>query len=401
MNHNQTWKSKAARFLTAQTISLFGSSIVQYAIIWYITITTSSGRMMTISTICGYLPQIAISLFAGVWLDRYDRKKIMMAADGMIALATLGTALAFISGYRSIWLLFLVLIIRSFGTGVQTPAVQALIPQIVPKEHLMKVNGINSTLSSFTIFLAPAVSGIVISILSIEATFFIDVITAVVGIGITMTVAVGKTEQKRQDEPAVNTMEELRSGFQYLRENRFVKQQIIYLILVAVLVSPSAFLTPLLVSRTFGNEVWKLTISEMSFSLGGILGGILIAYWGGFKNRRHTIILATLCYGMMMVGIGLSPMYMVYLIFNFLIGITMPCYNAPLTVALQERTDKQMHGRVFSMVQVANACALPFGTLIFGPLADRISIQLILCISGSAVVTLAVLSWKYKGFSEM
>lgn len=400
MNHNQTWKAKTAKFLTAQTISLFGSSIVQYAIIWYITITTSSGVMMTISTICGYLPQIAISLLAGVWLDRYDRKRIMMLADGMIALATLAAALAFLSGYRSIWLLFLVLIIRSFGTGIQTPAVQALIPQMVPKKHLMKVNGIQSTLSSFTIFLAPAVSGMVLSVLSIEATFFMDVLTAVIGIGITMTVAVGETGNCIKDGQAVHTREELRSGFLFLRENRFLKQQMIYLLLVAVFVSPSAFLTPLLVSRTFGAEVWRLTFSEMSFSLGGITGGILIAFWGGFQNRRHTIILATLCYGLMMVGIGISPVYGVYLVFNFLIGITMPCYNAPLTAVLQERTDKQMHGRVFAMVQVANACALPFGTLVFGPLADRISIQSILCLSGAFVTALALFSWGYKGFSQ-
>ena len=90
---NSHWKQTTARFLTAQTISLFGSSLVQYAIVWYITLSTSSGRMLTISTICGFAPQIIISLFAGVWIDRYDRKKLIMVSDAVIALATLAFVL--------------------------------------------------------------------------------------------------------------------------------------------------------------------------------------------------------------------------------------------------------------------------------------------------------------------
>ena len=122
---NQSWKNTAARFLTAQTISLFGSSLVQYAIVWYITLSTSSGRMLTISTVCGFAPQIAISLFAGVWIDRYDRKSLIMLSDTIIALSTLILAIAFFSGHRNIWLLFTVLMVRSAGTGIQTPAVNA------------------------------------------------------------------------------------------------------------------------------------------------------------------------------------------------------------------------------------------------------------------------------------
>ena len=122
------WKNKTARFLTAQTISLFGSSIVQYAIVWYITLTTSSGKMLTLSTLCGFLPQILIAPFAGVWIDRWNRKKIVMLSDTAIAVSTLLLALAFLAGYKNVWLLLAVLVIRSAGTGIQTPAVNAILP---------------------------------------------------------------------------------------------------------------------------------------------------------------------------------------------------------------------------------------------------------------------------------
>lgn len=146
------WKSHIARFLSAQTISLLGSSIVQYAIIWYITLTTSSGKMITLSTLCGFLPQILISLFAGVWIDRYSRKGIVMITDCLIANATLILAIFFLTGHKNIELLLAVLAIRSAGTGIQTPAVNTIIPQVVPQKHLMQVNGINSSIRNNFIY---------------------------------------------------------------------------------------------------------------------------------------------------------------------------------------------------------------------------------------------------------
>ena len=257
------WKSSIARFLTAQTISLLGSSLVQYAIIWYITLSTSSGKMLTISTLCGFLPQIMISLFAGVWIDRYDRKKMIMLSDSVIAAATLLLAAAFFTGHRSYWLLFAVLAVRSAGTGIQTPAVNAIIPQLVPQEYLMKINGINSTLSSLMMFLSPALSGAILTVAPLETTLLIDVVTAVIGVCITATIYVKPYEQKAAEKNEKtegkiknSSLEDIRSGFRYLKENRFIKRLLIYQITILFLISPSAFLTPLMVSRTFGEEVW-------------------------------------------------------------------------------------------------------------------------------------------------
>lgn len=394
MNHQ--WKSNVIRFLTAQTISLLGSSLVQYAIVWHITLSTSSGRMMTIATVCGFLPQILISLFAGVWVDRFDRKLLSMVSDGVIAAATLALAILFLTGHKSIWLLFAVLLIRSAGTGVQTPAVNAIIPQIVPGEQLMRVNGINSTVSSLMMLLSPALSGAVLSVMSIEATFFIDVVTAVIGIGITAGVTVPRLTKHEDVQPGIC---DIRDGFLYLKQHDLVRNLLIFQIVTLILISPSAFLTPLLVSRTFGAEVWRLTVSEMTFSLGAVLGGVLIAAWGGFKNRRHTILLAVVAYGTLMIGLGLAPVYLVYLLVNLSIGITMPCYNTPITVMVQEEVEPAMHGRIFSLVQISGSCALPLGMMIFGPLSDLVPIQLLLVTCGCLVLaeTAYVFGRRYFG----
>ncbi|MBJ8054088.1 MFS transporter [Bacillus cereus] len=396
MNDND-WKVKIIMFLTAQTISLFGSSLVQYAIIWYITLTTSSGVMLTISTVCGFLPQIAISLFAGVWIDRYDRKKMIMLSDGIIAIATLVLAILFLTGYKSIWLLFIVLLIRSAGTGVQTPAVNALIPQIVPKETLMKVNGINSSITSLIMFLSPAASAAILSIASIETTFFIDVITAMIGISMMFIIQVeGHVNAESKQK---SNLQGIKEGFAYLKENVFIKRLLVLLIIVMILISPAAFLTPLMVTRSFGAEMWRLTASEMTFSAGAVVGGILIANWGGFRNRMYTTALACALYGLLMVGLGSAPIFIMYLTFNFLIGITMPCFNTPVTVLLQKKVEPSMHGRMFSLVQIANSCALPLGMVIFGPLADVFSVENLLVHAGIFVLLCAmyvVLSRKFE-----
>lgn len=384
----QHWKTSIFSFMTAQTISLFGSSLVQYAIVWYITMTTTSGKMLTLSTICGFLPQLIVSLFAGVWIDKYDRKKIIMLSDTLIALATLSLAVSFFMGYANMGLLFAVLAVRSFGTGIQTPAVNAVIPQIVPKDKLMKYSGINSTLSSLIMFISPAVSGAVLSVAPFEVILLIDVVTAIVGVLITSTISIAPYERKVEKD--ASPMEELKKGFSYLKQNRFVKRLLIFQIVILFLISPSAFLTPLLVNRTFGAEVWRLSVGQMTYSLGMVIGGILIASWGGFHKKINTTISAGAFYGLMMAGMALSPVFIVYLICNTLIGITSPCYNAPITVTIQEQVAPHMQGRIFSFMQISTSCALPLGMLLFGPLADVLPIQSLFLLSGIAVVVISV-----------
>lgn len=388
------WNRYITRFLVAQTISLLGSSIVQYAIIWYITLTTSSGKMITLSTLCGFLPQILISFFAGVWIDRYSRKRIVIITDCLIASATLVLVFSFLIGHKNIWLLLAVLAIRSAGTGVQTPAVNAIIPQIVPKRYLMKINGINSTLSAIIMFVSPAISGAVLSIATLEETLFIDILTALIGTSITATVPIEslKIERRIVESHFIKVKE----GIFYLKKHDFIRNILSFQLLVLFLISPSAFLTPLMVSRTFGTEVWRLTMSEMTYSFGMIVGGAIIASWGGFKKKLNTTLVAGGFYGIMMIGLGVAPVFIAYLICNMLIGIASPCYNTPITATIQENVAAEMQGRIFSFMQIATSCALPLGMIFFGPLADIINIQNLLIISGILVFSISTFVYTRK-----
>ena len=177
-----TWKRDSALFLGSQTISLFGSMLVQYAISWYITLKTQSGAMMTLSIVCGMIPTFLVSPFAGVWADRFDRKKLIMISDSAIALTTLIVALFFFAGFREYWLLYVALVIRAIGAGVQTPAVGAFLPSLVPNDQLMRVNGYFGSIQSLVMLVAPMASAALLSVASIEYLFFIDVITAAIAV---------------------------------------------------------------------------------------------------------------------------------------------------------------------------------------------------------------------------
>lgn len=396
--HEDNWKKKVAFFLTAQTVSLFGSSLVQYAIIWYITLTTSSGTMMTISVICGFLPQITIAVFAGVWIDRYNRKFIIMIFDAIIAVATLALAILFSIGYQSVWLLFVVLAIRSVGTGVQTPTINAVIPQLTPKRHLMRINGINSSLNSLIMFISPAASGALYAMISIEKIFFIDVITAVIGISIMSLIKIPR--HKNEAIKTQSNYEVVRQGFIYIRKNSFIKSLLVFLIVVLLLSSPSAFLTPLMVSRSFGPEAWRLAVNEMTYSTGAAFGGMLIAIWGGFNDRLRTTALSCVAYGICVIMLGVMPSFWLYLMFNFLIGITLPYFNAPVTVLLQEKIEPDMYGRVFSLLQAVYSSALPLGMLLFGPLADKVEIESILIVTGILGMSYGLYVFSNKPFAK-
>ncbi|MEA5024980.1 MAG: MFS transporter [Desulfitobacterium hafniense] len=382
LNNKPEWKKNIILFLTSQTISLFGSSLVQYAIMWYITLETQSGIMMTISIICGFLPTFFLSPFAGVWADRYNRKILIVLADSMIAIATLILALLFFAGYKMMWLLFVMSAVRALGAAVQMPAVGAFIPQLVPEDKLIKVNGINGSIQSAVMLVSPMLSGALLTFTTIEAIFFIDVVTAALGVSVLLFFLQVPAHRKAQELQKVSYFADMKQGLKYIREHAFLKSFFVFCALFMVMAAPAAFLTPLQVARTFGDDVWRLTAIEMTFSVGMMFGGILMATWGGFKNRIHSMALGTLLFGACTVALGVIPIFWLYLVFMACVGVAMPIFNTPATVMLQEKVEPDFLGRVFGVLSMISSTMMPLGMLIFGPIADVMAIEVLLIGTG-------------------
>ncbi|MGN8244577.1 MFS transporter [Cellulomonas soli] len=384
------WRRDTAVFLSGQTVSLFGSMLVQYAIMWHLTLQTKSGTVMALASVFGFLPQAIVSVFGGVWADRHDRKKLVIGADATIAVTTLGLALLMLNGVEDLWLVYLALAIRSVGAGIQMPAVTSLLPQIVPTEKLMRVNGINGTIQSAMMLLAPAVAAAVYASASIVAVFFVDVVTAVIGIGLLASIAVPRLVRTDADGPRPAYFADLVGGVRYVLGHDFVRWLLALYGVVFVLVVAPSYLTPLMVVRTFGDEVWKLTANEISFSVGMLLGGALIAVWGGFRNRVTTILAATFAFGALTIGLGVAPGMWVFFGFMFLIGLGVPFFSTPAMTVLQETVEPEIQGRVFGFVGIVMAVAMPLGMAVLGPLADTVSVEVLLVICGVLMVAVAL-----------
>ncbi len=369
-------------FLAGQTISLFGSGLVQYAIMWHITLETKSGLMMTIFIICGFLPTFFLSPFAGVWADRYNRKLIIIIADAFIAIITLILAILFISGYDDLWLLFLMSALRAFGTGIHSPAIGAILPQIVPEEKLTRINAINSSIQSVVFIVAPMVSAGIMNKIPLGRIFIIDVVTAAIAIFILVFLLEVPPHPKAMEINTSSYLSDFKEGIQYICNHGYVKMFFLFCIIFFFLISPLAFLTPLQTTRSYGDDVWRLSALEVAFSGGMIFGGAFMAYWGGFKNKMHTMALSIVVTGLATIGLGFRPHFWLYLVLMVALGITMPMFNTPSTVLLQQKVDSDYLGRVFGVLSMIHSSMMPLGMLLFGPLADIIRIETILIGTG-------------------
>lgn len=393
------WQRKVILFLSGQTVSLFGSSLVQFAIVWYITLSTQSGSIMTISSICAFAPQVVISLFSGVWADRYNRRILIIGADAMVASATFILALFFLTGHDDLWMIFLVSAVRSVGAGIQTPAVNAFLPQIVPQEKLTRIGGINGSLQSVMFILSPAAAGALLSFTELEYTFFIDVGTAAIAIVIMLCLKVSAHE-KAQLKQKGGYFDDLKAGLKYVLGSGFFRAYFFFYALFFILIVPAAQLTPLMVSRTFGDEYWRLSATEIAFSVGGVVGGIVISVWGGFKNRMHSIALCCILFGIFTALVGIVPGFIVFLVLMFLTGTTVPLFTTPSMVLLQEQVDQNMQGRVFSLTQIVMTAMMPLGMAFFGPLADQVRIETLMVITGICGAIVGVLIFFNKHFKH-
>lgn len=392
------WKKNTILFLTSQAITMFGSSLVQFAIIWFIAKETQSGVMVTLMTICGFLPQVLVSLFAGVWADRYSRKLLIVFSDGGIAVATLALAIIIMSRSDFFWALLLISAIRSVGAGIQMPAVNAAIPQLVPQEKLMKVSGINSSVQSIINLATPAVAGAVLQWGAFYNIMFIDVVTAVIGISVlTIFVPIPRLERTEQLE---NTgyLDDLKAGINYTVGNLFLRRVLMVSGVFCFLIVPAAFLNVLMVTRVFANDYWYLTLNEMAFFIGALLGGVVLGTWGGYPNRLKTLGYGGLVFGITTIAIGFVNVFWIYLVIMVITGFAMPFNSAPLMVLLQEKVDPEKQGRVFSLMQIVSILVMQIGMIIFGPLSDVMPIQWLMIGSGIGLILMTVAVFRWKSF---
>ena len=362
------------------------------AIVWYVTMQTSSGIWLTILTLSSFLPQMIISPFAGVWADRYNKKKIIILADVLIATSTLILAIFLqINNLANTSLIAIVVvsIIRSIGTGIQTPTVNSMIPLLVPEDKLMKFNGINSSIQSVIQFASPLVAGGILVLGSISNILFIDVITAVIGVSILSFI---KIEQKyiQKVEEKASTINDIKEGIKFSISDKLIgKLLLIYGIFIFLSV-PSSFMSSLIITRNFGQDYMYLSICETIGFVGMFLGGLLLGTWGGFKNRNKTLTLGMILYSIFAIGLGLVTQYWMFVALIFFISFSIPIIQTTTMTMLQEKVQIEMQGRIFSLLNAIFSGLMPLGMILFGVLADIVSINYLIIPAGAILLLIGI-----------
>ena len=359
------------------------------AIVWFVTLETGSGAWVAAFSLCAYLPQFFMSFPGGAWADRCSRKALIIGADTLIAAVTLAMLLIMPLITQTPLLLAALLfmcMLRSAAAGVQTPAVNAVVPQLAPQDQLMRYNGVNAAMQSAVQFAAPAASAAVLSQSTLCAALSIDIITAALGAGLLFFLPLPVCRREKAT-PAAECG--ITAGVRYALTHAALRRTLVIYGLFMFLSVPAGYLSGLLVSRVFGDTYWHLTAVELAGFGGMMLGGVLMSLWGGFKRRNLTLSAGLALFGAMAIAMGLITHFVPYLLFMALYGVALTTVQTAITTMLQESAEASMQGRVFSLMSALYASCYPIGMAVFGPLADRMSLPLLMILSGAVLMLLA------------
>lgn len=393
----QEWKKKFFIIWMGQAISILTSQVLQMAIVWYVTLKTASAALLSLATLIGFLPQALLGIFIGVYIDRFKRKTVMIVADLGIALA--GLSLVFYGFWAEIplWLIYVVLFIRSIGNAFHVPALQAAIPLIVPKEELTRYAGYAHGFKSFSFLISPALAAILYNIWSLNYIVLLDVVGAVLAVAFLWVVKIPNDRPvatKAGADTAQSEWErtrlEAKEGFTALKRQEGLPQLLIISMLYAFIYFPIGTLFPLITMTWFGGGVKDSGMVEVMFSLGMLVGSLLLGLWGKKIHHERAILASMGLYGIFVLTSGLLPKSGLYVFasMSFLIGVINPFYHGVLTSLYQLRVEEEYLGRVLSLVNSVSLIAMPVGLILAGSFAEVLGVNHYFKISGIATLLL-------------
>ena len=399
MENSSPEKEKwAGRFFTiwsGQALSLFGSALVQFALIWWLTQKSGSATVLAIATLVGMLPQIVIGPFAGALVDRWNRRMIMILADGTIAIFSLLLAYLFAAGIVQIWHIYAVMMVRAVGGAFHFPAMSASTPLMVPNEQLTRINGLNQALQGVNSLVAPPVGALLLGILPTQGVLLIDVGTALLAILPLLFLAI--PQPQRQEEPKGQKVkpslwQDVRAALTYIRSIPGFTAIIFMALFLNFLLVPTSALTPLLITKHFGKGAIELGLMESVMGAGIIAGGVLLSIWGGFKKKIITTVtgIIGLGIGVMLVGLAPATLFALAIAGNITLGFMLPIANGPVGALLQTIVRPDMQGRVMALLNSGATAIAPLGLLIAGPFSDWLGIRVWFWAGGILCVLIAI-----------
>ncbi len=395
MNHHAP-KAFVDRFWLlwgSQAASLAGSFAVQFAIIWWLTSTTGSATVLATAALIGLLPQVLLGPFIGALVDRWNRKRIMLIADSVIALASAWLAWMYYIDAATSTHVFVVLGVRAIGAAFHAPAMLASTSLMVPEEHYVRVQGLNQALQNGSPLLAAPLGALLVNWLPMSSVLLIDVITALVAVIPLLFVRVPQPDAGESDDVAqASVVAEVADGLRYLRSHALQMYLVVGAAFVNFCVVPAFALLPLFVLQVLGGGAYYLSVLQLVFGAGGIVGGSLLASWGGFERRIYTVLLGFACMGLASLLLGITPADSSWLpgTAMLLVGAAAAMINGAIMAILQSQVAADYQGRLFTLLGSLAGAIAPLSLLLAAPVAELFGIRFWYVAGGASCLLVAL-----------
>lgn len=382
---------------TGQNLSWIGSSVAQFGLVWWVTEKTGSATVLAVATLLSMLPGVLLGPLVGALIDRWNRRIVMLVADGIIALVSLWLAYLFWAGSMQIWHLYVVMVVRAIGGTFHWPANQASISLMVPKEHLPRIGGLNQTIGGAVNIISPPVGALLLQIMPLHWIMMIDVITAVFSILPLLFIIIPQPEKTPAVASTVSAIssiwEDIKEGFRYIWNWSGLFWLLILVMLINFFVNPAMSLVPILVTRHFQGGALELGWLNASWGVGMLIGGLVLGAWGGFRKRTYTMLMGIVGLGFGILLVALAPENMLPLaIVGFFIGSAMNAMtNGSGFALLQTIVEPEIQGRVFTVVMSMAGAISPLSLAVGGPIADWLGVRTLYFIAGVSLLLLSVI----------
>jgi len=393
---SSNWAIPFFTIWVGQAFSLIGSGLVQFALVWWLTTTTGSATVLATATLVAILPEVVLGPFTGALVDRWNRRIVMMVADGFIALATLGLAVVYSMGAMQIWHVYVIMFLRSVGGSFHWPAMQASTSLMVPEQHLSRVAGLNQTMQGALRIIAPPLGAVLLGVLPLHGIMGIDVTTAMLAIVPLLFVHIPQPKRSEAAQATggglASVLGDVREGWRYIWSWPGMAMLGAMAAVLNFLFNPAFSLTPILVTQHFGGQAFELAWMESAWSVGMVVGGLTLGVWGGFRRKMLTSLMGLILQGVATLLIGLSPSSAFWLALGsmFATGFTNVLVNGPIFAMLQAKVAPEMQGRVFMLVASVAGVMTPLGMAIAGPVADALGVQFWFVMAGVVCVLMGV-----------
>ncbi len=389
---NKPWKTTFFTIWSGQALSILGSQLVQFTLIWYLTVQTGSATVLATATLVGMLPNVVIGPFIGTLVDRWNRRRTMVLADSIEALATIALAVLFALDVVEVWHIFVILFIRSLAGAFHANAMNASTSLMVPVEQLTRIQGLNQLLNGGLNIVAAPLGALLLGMLSMPSILSIDVITALFAILPLVFIQVPQPVRNTVEAEKTTVWTDFKAGLRYMIG--WPGLLIIGLMTVGInfTIIPAFSLLPLMVKEYFGGSAIHLSWLEAAMGAGMILGGALLGIWGGFSRKILTSLFGLMGMGAGTLILALAPASAIFLAVGgaLLVGLMTPVTMGPFFALIQSTVEPDKQARIFSLLSSVGTGITPLGLMIAGPVTDRVGIQAWFLLGGLLCIFMAV-----------